>query len=550
MNQEIVEKITALITENVIDRTAIEAKYQKRALSEGALVTRIAPSPTGFVHIGTVYAALLCQRLAAQTGGIYFLRIEDTDKKREVAGGAEMILQALTQFNLRPQEGPEVGGAYGPYKQSERADIYMSFAIELLRAGRAYPCFATPEELEENTKKQQAAKVRPGYYGEWALWRNKSEEEVLAALAADKPFVLRFKSLGSHDKRVEFTDALKGALELPENDLDVPLIKSDEHRLPTYHLAHVVDDYLMQTNLVLRGDEWLPSTPLHIELAEALHITPFRYAHIAPISIIDKNGGGKRKLSKRKDPEADVQFWLKAGYPVTGVTHYLLGLASSSFEEWYRAHPGASFTEFEVTLQKLAASRAPLLDMTKLEDYCKDYIASLPQEIFEQEILSHAPTGFKQVITDAGSYAQSVFAIERSGEKPRKDLSKWEDAYDQYGYFFDSSFEKDFKVAGQKEYLETVSDDDLGTAKAAFLETYAPADTQEVWFEKLKAAAEKVGYAIDNKAFKANPEQFKGGLADFAKIIRVSLTGKNRTPDLYAIMQVMGEARVRSRLTA
>ncbi len=522
-----------LAPDNYTPREESEAKYPKRNLSEGARVMRVPPSPTGLVHIGTIYAALINERLAHQSGGVFILRIEDTDKKREVEGAVDMIFRAFRDFEITYDEGPEKDAPYGPYFQSERGKIYLGYAAELLETGRAYPCFATAEELNGAIKDQQSKKLRPGYYGEWALWRDKTEAEVTAALDSDKPFVLRFRSEGSHNERVQIDDALKGKLELPENDLDVPLIKSDEYRLPTYHLAHVVDDHLMGTTLVLRGDEWLPSTPLHIELAEALGIKPFNYAHLAPISVIDKNGGGKRKLSKRKDPEADVKFWTEAGYPVEAVKAYLLGLANSNFEDWYRQNQGKSLEEFPVTLEKLAASRAPLLDPRKLEDYAKDYIASLPQEDFEIGIKSLGNEKLNAALTEDPTYTQSVLAIERDGDKPRKDLAKWSDAFEQYGYFFDSLFESDFKQKGHEEYLSDLDLDRVEKVSRSFLDIYDPNDSQEEWLAKIRAASEAESM----------------GLADYARVIRVKLTGKNRTPDLYAILHAMGEDRVKGRLS-
>ena len=534
-------------------RAESERMYPRRHLQNGAEVMRVPPSPTGFVHIGTIYAGLVNERIAHQSGGVFILRIEDTDKKREVAGSSDMMVDAFTQFGLIYDEGPVVGGDYGPYFQSQRADIYLGYALDLLQKGRAYPCFATAEELATLSKDQQAKKLRPGYYGDFAIWRNKSEQDIHNALDQDLPFVLRLKSTGSHSKRLTFHDIFKGKMDVPENDLDVPLLKSDADRLPTYHLAHVVDDYLMGTTKVFRSDEWLPSTALHIEIAQALDLPAFTYGHFAPISIIDTNGGGKRKLSKRKDNEADVQFWLQAGYPIEGIKAYLLGLANSNFEDWYRAHPGAPLDDFQISIDKLAASRAPLLDMQKLEDYCKDFIAQLPQEEFERRIVEYAKTHNVDVFVDAvradSAYSSAVFAIERSGDKPRKDMFRFDQAVDHYGYFFDSVFVEDVAKAGRAEYLADFDTETLHKAAQTFLDTYDCTDDQTAWFDKLKAAADATGFAIDSKAYKSNPENYRGNVADFARIIRVLVTGKNRTPDLWTIMQVMGDQRVRSRLS-
>ena len=551
MNQILMQRIADSLTQGrqLLSRKEIEEKYPNRDLPAGAEVTRLAPSPTGFVHIGGIFTAMICQSVARQTDGVYVLRIEDTDKKREVEGSKQLIVEQLESFGLSPDEGLQPDGSYkgeyGPYVQSDRQEIYVSYALDLLSRGRAYPCFATSDELSEAVKDQQAKKLRPGYYGEWALWRDRPDEDVEAALDAGKPFVLRFKSEGSHDKRIEFEDAIKGKMVVPENDLDVPLIKSDEYRLPTYHLAHVVDDFLMKTTIIIRGEEWLPSTPLHIELAEALGIKPFKYAHTPVISIVEPNGGGKRKLSKRKDPEADVAYWQKAAYPLRAVKAYLLGLANSNFEVWYRENPDVDLSEFEFSLDKLKTSRSPLLDMKKVEDYAKDEIARMPQEHFNKEVLAwtdvHDHDLYEAMMKDT-EYTNKVLSIERDGEKPRKDVAKWSDVPEQFGYFYDNIF-----ASLDKENLE-ISENDITEATKAFMSTYSHVSDKDTWFENMKKAAENAGYALDRKDLKATPEKYKGGVADFAKIIRVKLTGKTRTPDLYTIMQIMGEDRTSKRL--
>lgn len=529
-----------------MQRQEAENGYPSRNLQDTALVTRVAPSPTGFVHIGTLYAALINQKLARQSKGLFYLRIEDTDKEREVEGGQQLITNALNEFGIDYDEGPDKGGLYGPYIQSQRAPLYVSFALWLLEADRAYPCFATEEELAQIYKLQAEKKQRPGYRGEYALWRSKPAEEIIQALQADKPFVLRFKSSGNHEQRIKINDAIKGEIELPENDLDVPLIKSTG--LPTYHLAHVVDDHLMGTNLVLRGDEWLPSAPLHIELCQALNITPFNYAHLAPISIMD--GSSKRKLSKRKDESANVQYWLDAGYPAPAIEEYLLRLANSNFEEWRKANPTKSNTEFELSLKKLGMSRAPLLDQAKLDDVSRDYIAAMEQTDFEQAILAWT-TKYDQVLSKAFSedqeYTSKVLTIERDAANRRKDLAKWSDGKAMYWYFFDQLFDPIIGECIDKE-LADISKLDQTNVCLAFLEAYHPNDDQSTWLEKLRAAAKTANYADDNKSYQADPAKYNGTLADFAKIIRVKLTGQNRSPELYSLMQIMGQQRVRHRL--
>lgn len=556
MNNVLIERIKnqLLHGQSIRPRSEIETLFPVRNLQKSAEVTRFCPSPTGFVHIGTIFTAMVCKFVARQTGGVYILRIEDTDKKREVEGARELIARQLAAFELSADEGLQADGSirgnYGPYIQSERQEFYLAYAVDLLEKGRAYPCFASSEELEVAVKDQQTKKLRPGYYGEWALWRDRSDADIEAALDAGKPFVLRFRSEGSHDKRITLNDELKGHLELPENDLDVPLIKSDEYRLPTYHLAHVVDDFLMQATIIMRGEEWLSSTPLHIELAQALGIIPFRYAHMPVISILDQNGGGKRKLSKRKDPEADVAYWLKQAYPLKAIKAYLLGLANSNFEDWYREHPAEDLEAFEFSLAKLATSRSPLLDMKKVEDYAKDEIARMPQKHFNKEILAwvevHDHELYIEMIKDP-EYTNRILSIERGGEKPRKDVAKWSDAKEQFGYFYDAIFSDRF-LSNNADQLSKVKQADQVTACTAYLNLYDHAADKETWFDTMKHAAVDAGYTLDRQTLKAEPEKYKGGIADFATIIRVKLTGKSRTPDLYTIMQIMGEERVRRRL--
>jgi glutamyl-tRNA synthetase len=558
MNQELKKQIAELLTngQKVSSRSVVESSYPKRNLTAGAEVTRFCPSPTGFVHIGGIFTALICQYVARQTDGVYILRIEDTDKKREVEGAKKLIVEQLHAFDVAPDEGLQIDGTsvgeYGPYVQSERGDIYLSYALDLLEKGRAYPCFATSEELQEAVKDQQSKKLRPGYYGQWALWRDRDDSDVVQALGAGRPFVLRFRSEGSHDRRIKFDDVLKGQMEVPENDLDVPLIKSDEHRLPTYHLAHVVDDYLMGATIIFRGEEWLPSTPLHIEIAQALGITPFKYAHTPVISILDPAGGGKRKLSKRKDLEADVSYWRQAAYPLRSIKAYLLGLANSNFEDWYRENPDLPLENFPFSLEKLVSSRSPLLDIKKLEDYAKDEIASMSQEHFNKEVLAwtdvHDHDLFTAMISDT-DYTNKVLSIERDGEKPRKDISKWSDVPNQFSYFYDEIFEKPEWQMGVFEGMQDLPEKDQNLIFANYLAHYDHSADKEIWFENMKKAAEISGYALDRRELKENPRKYKGGIADFATIIRVKLTGKTRTPDLWTIMQIMGEERVKYRLT-
>jgi len=555
MNQKLQSKIISLLTDekNVASRDEVEAQYPARDLPDGAEVTRFCPSPTGFVHIGAIFTAMLCQRVAKQSSGVYILRIEDTDKNREVVGAKELIVSQLKAFGLSPDEGLQPNGSsvgeYGPYVQSERKDIYLAYAIDLIQRGRAYPCFATDAEREAAIDDQKAKKQRPGYYGEWALWRDRSDADIQEALEAGKPFVLRFKSSGSHEKRITISDRIKGKIELPQNDSDVPLIKSDGSGLPTYHLAHVVDDYLMGATIIIRGEEWLPSTPLHADLAIALAIKPFKYAHTPVLSIVGEEGG-KRKLSKRKDPEADVAFWQEAAYPLKAVQAYLLGLANSNFEDWYRENPDISLEEFDFSLDKLRSSRSPLLDMKKVEDYAKDEIARMPQGAFNKSLLAWSDVHDKELFIELmknPEYTNVVLSIERGGDKPRKDIAKWSDAPEQFGYFYDELFEKRFAPRVTQELID-LDPIDIAAACEEFMKTFAIENDKDQWFENMKQAAIKSGYSLDRKELKTNPDAFKGGLADFAKIIRVKTTGKTRTPDLHTIMQILGSESVKQRL--
>jgi len=557
MDIKLQNKIIALLTNarDIAVRSEIEARYPERNLPDGAEVTRFCPSPSGFAHIGAIFTAMLCQRVARQTGGVYMLRIEDTDKKREVEGSRELIVSQLASFGLSPDEGLQSDGStvgeYGPYVQSERGDIYLAYAIDLIKSGRAYPCFATSEQLDASVAGQKSKKQRPGYYGEWALWRDRSDDDVQASLDAGIPFVLRFKSSGSHEKRITISDRIKGKIELPQNDSDVPLIKSDGSNLPTYHLAHVVDDYLMRATIIMRGEEWLPSIPLHADIAIALGIKPFKYAHTPVISILDSETNTKRKLSKRKDPEADVAYWQKEAYPLKAIKAYLLGLANSNFEDWYRENPSADLDEFPFSLEKLRSSRSPLLDMHKVEDYSKDHIAAMEQGHFNKQVLAwtelHDKTLYEEMIKDP-DYTNAVLSIERYGDKPRKDVAKWSDVPEQFGYFYDFVFDLNIMPGALCTLEEEVTSQDISTACENFMAGYDHSADKDAWFENMKFAAEKSGYALDRKDLKSNPDNFKGGLADFAKIIRVKTTGKTRTPDLYTIMQVMGSDRVKERL--
>ncbi len=525
----------------------LEIQYPPRNLPTGAAITRFAPSPTGFMHIGGLFAALISERLAHQSEGVFFVRIEDTDKKREVEGATDIIRTTFAEYGIVVDEGlvrtSESVGAYGPYLQSERLDLYAICAKHLVAIGRAYPCFCTSEELAANTATQEAQKIRPGYRGQWARCRTHTVDEALARVRAGAPYVIRLRSEGTFDyHKVTVDDCIKGSLSLPENDLDTVLLKSDGY--PTYHFAHIVDDHLMYTTHVIRGDEWLSSTPLHLELWSAFGWTAPRYGHIAPIQKVD--GGGKRKLSKRKDPEANMAYYAEKGYPVPAVIEYLLNLANSNFEDWRKEHPATDYRKFPFSLKKLNVSGA-LFDEVKLMSISKELIAALPvEEMYTQMTtwLTVHDSALFDVVTNDAAYTKSILGIEKEGAK-RKDIRAWSDAREELIYFFDTGFAVDTTLLTSdtpKEIVVEVFD--------RFLETYDPSDDATVWFGKVQAIAAALGYAENLKAFKQNPTAYKGHVGTIAQILRIAVTGKTKTPDLHTVMTVLGAERVGTRIRA
>ena len=543
------EKLAELIFPNVDKTTQYYLeKYPKRNLKEGAVVCRYAPSPTGFQHIGGVFAALINERLASQTEGVFFLRIEDTDQKREVEGAIEDTIATMHNFGMDFSEGMTgqntSKGEYGPYRQSERADIYKTFAKDLLLKGLVYPCFCTPEELAELRERQVANKITPGYYGEYAKFRNITEEEAIERINNGESYILRLKSPGNIENRVEFHDLIKGDISFPENNQDVVIIKGDG--LPTYHFAHAIDDYLMRTTHVIRGEEWLSSLPIHVQLFDVLGFERPQYAHIP--TIMKQEGGSKRKLSKRKDAEAAVSYYKEVGYPTVCVIEYLLNIVNSTYEEWRAENPTADYHEFNVQLEKMSKSGA-LFDLVKLNDVSKDVIARMPaNEVYDQYTTwaKEFDNEMFELITSNETMAKEVFNIDKEGPKPRKDLAKWDEVKDKIFYFFDELFYNE--TAEQVELPKTLS---LENAKAV-IEEYAKRFTfnigsQETWFEELKAIGTELGYCANRKEFKANPDAFKGMISDVAGAVRSALSHRTNTPDLYTIMQIMGEEKVRER---
>jgi glutamyl-tRNA synthetase len=519
-------------------------KYPKRNLKDGAKVVRYAPSPTGFQHIGGVFAALINERIASQSQGVLFLRIEDTDQKREVEGAIEDTIATMKNFGINFNEGMtgenEEVGNYGPYKQSLRGEIYKTFAKDLVRKDLAYPCFCSEEEINAVREAQKEIKANPGYYGKWAKCRHLTFEDIKSKLDNGEKFILRLKSPGDANKRVELHDLIKGDISFPENDQDIVIIKSDG--LPTYHFAHAIDDALMGTTNVIRGEEWLSSLPTHIQLFEVLGFKRPEYAHIPTIMKLD--GSSKRKLSKRKDPESAVSYYREEGYPMVSVIEYLLNIINSTFEEWREANPSADYHEFHVSLDKMSKSGA-LFDIVKLNDVSKNVISRMKADTVYDYYIDWAKQYDKQMyelmILNEKS-AREIFNIDREVPKPRKDYGKWSDVRSKVFYFFESLLMDD-----AKESIELPKNVEMEEAKRV-IEAYAKAynfnTDQNTWFEELKVVGAELGYTSDRKKYKANPEQFKGMVSDVAGIVRAALTHRSNTPDLYTIMQIIGEEKV------
>lgn len=523
-------------------------KYPKRNLNEGAVVGRYAPSPTGFQHIGGVFAALINERLAKQSEGIFFLRIEDTDQKREVEGAIEDTIATMKNFGMNFDEGMtgehgEIGN-YGPYRQSLRKEIYSTFAKDLVKRGLAYPCFCTPEELNAVREKQMAEKITPGYHGEFATCRNLSTEEAIKRIEAGDKYIVRLKSPGNINNRVEFHDLIKGDISFPENDQDIVIVKSDG--LPTYHFAHAIDDALMRTTHVIRGEEWLSSLPIHVQLFDVLGFDRPNYAHIP--TIMKNDNGSKRKLSKRKDAEAAVSYYREVGYPTEAVVEYLLNIINSTYEDWRAENPTTDYHEFPVALEKMSKSGA-LFDIVKLNDVSKELICKMKADKVYESYIAWAKDFDKEMydlVTSNESMSKEIFNIDKDGPKPRKDFAKWEDVKEKIFYFFDELFNKE-----SDENIELPKTLSLEAAKE-IINVYADKFTfnigsQEDWFEELKEIGTELGYCTNRKEFKANPENYKGMISDVAGAVRAALTHRSNTPDLYTIMQIMGEEKVKSR---
>ena len=525
-----------------------EKIYPERDLAEGAKVTRLGPSPTGFIHLGNLYGAFVDERLAHQSGGVFYLRIEDTDDKRFVDGAVKIIIDSLRFFGINFDEGAGLNGdkgAYGDYTQSRRGDIYAAFAKKLVREGKAYPCFLTEDEIAEIRSKQELAKQNPGIYGEFAAHRKLSLEDVEANIKAGKPYVLRLKSDGNPDpekaRRIKVEDAIRGTLEMPENFQDVVILKTTG--IPTYHFAHVVDDHLMRTTHVVRGAEWLPSLPIHVELFEKLGLKLPIYCHTAQLMKLDENGN-KRKLSKREDPELSLDYYRKLGYHPATVREYLLTILNSNFEEWRDEHQDADIDEFTFTTEKMSNSGA-LFDLNKLNDISKDVLLRIPAgEIVE--FLKAWAQEFKpeiMYIFDDEEYLEKIIDLGRNDKKPRKDLVYAEQIVDFISYFFDDMFVREDDIPTE------VSDDDAKEILKKYMESYDHSDDQSQWFDKIRNIAVELGYAAKPKDYKKNPDDYKGHVGHVSTVIRIALMGRAQSPDVWCIQQIMGEEMTRRRIT-
>ncbi len=551
MEEKLLE-LAKLLFPELTDKDTVESLeelFPERGLKEGAKVTRIAPSPTGSMHIGNLYGALADERIAhtSTDDGVFFLRIEDTDDKREVPGAVEKIIKYLGAFGIEFDEGATKdgdSGAYGPYRQRSRAKYYHIVARKLVLEGRAYPCFCTEEDLKASHEAQEAQKENFGYYGKWAKHRDMDIDEAMEKIKQGESYVLRFRSLGDPSKKVEFKDKIKGKLSFPENDQDFVLLKSDG--IPTYHFAHVVDDHFMRTTDVVRGEEWLSTLPWHVELWRACGFKMPGFCHTAQVMKLDEETGTKRKMSKRKDPECTLGFYFEKGYPAKSVIEYLMTLLNSNFEQWRSANKEASYKDFPFKASNMGNSGA-MFDLAKFNDVSKNIISTMTaDEVYEgvKDWASENDEELYGLLTQNPDYAKQYFAIGRGGKKPRKDFACWSEVKAFVSYYYDSLF------TIEEAFPENVSEDERKTLLEEYAAVYDEKDDNNGWFEKIKALCDKHGYASDMKAYKENPEAFKGSITDVSNVIRVAVTGRNNSPDLCTVMQVLGKERVVNRILA
>lgn len=542
-NKDLADLIFPNITKTIEDYEKI---YPKRDLPEGAMVTRFAPSPTGFVHMGSLLASFISNKAAKDTKGIFYLRIEDTDQKREVPNGIEGIVKDLQNFEIKIDEGAlsrtESIGAYGPYIQSERKEIYQAFIKHLLEEGKAYPCFCSEDHLKEIREMQEATKSRIGYYGRYAVCRNLKIEEAYTRIKNGEKFIIRLKSPGDFEKKIVVNDLVKGKIEFPENDLDIVIMKSDG--LPTYHFAHLVDDHLMRTTHVTRGDEWVSSLPVHVQLFQMFNFEPPKYAHLSP--ILKQEGETKRKLSKRKDPEAAMSYYTELGIPIKAVHLYLMTIANTNFEQWYDQNKDKTLDDFKFDFKKISASGS-LFDVEKLINISRNYISFLSAEEVYENVLNWSITYDKELhelLEKYKEYTINIFSIERYQKKPRKDYESWSSIKKNIWYMYDELFTNvkyDFqKITNHSEISEIL--------KTYLEKYYQENDDKDTWFNKIKELTDELGYCSNMKEYKEHPEKYKGSVADISTVIRVALTSSSMTPDLYEIMKLLGKERITSRI--
>ena len=520
-----------------------EKIYPRRDLKEGEYVTRFAPSPTGYMHIGNFMQAIIDHIIAKNTNGVFYLRNEDTDQARQIDGAVELIMDNLNDYNMIPDEyefNDEINGIYGPYIQSKRKEIYHTFIKHLISIGRAYPCFCTKEELDEMREFQEARKVRPGYHGPFSKCRKLSVEDQIEKIKSGEPYVIRFKSNGDFDKKFRFIDEVKGLLMLNENDIDDVIMKSD-NKLPTYHFAHIVDDYLMGTTHVVRGEEWLSSVPKHIEMFEAFGFAAPKYIH-TPL-ILKKDGNSTRKISKRKDPEASMSYYSEKGYPELAVIESLMTIINSNYEQWHDANPDKSYLDFEYNPKKMSSSGA-LYDLMKLDDISKNIISKMTKdELYEKSYkwsLKYSES-LKKIIESDSDYYKAILNIEREQVKPRKDIAKYSDIEGLIWYMYD-----DLYNPSDYEWGSVTDLDEISHILKTYMDKYFTLDSDN-WFNNVKDLANELGYAANMKDYKKNPDDYKGNVADIATVLRVALTSKSRTPDLCQIMNIMGKDRIEKR---
>ena len=525
------------------DRDYYEKKYPNRKLKDGAMVTRYGPSPTGFVHLGNLLSAFADMMYARQTGGSFFLRIEDTDQKRMVEGGIENIVSVLHDFDILPNEGYSFGGEYGPYVQSERTEIYQTYIKDLIIKGLAYPCFMTEEEIADIKEEQEINKVKIGIYGHYAVDRDLSLDEVKEHLNNGDEYVIRLKSPGDANKEIEVVDCIKGKMKFPEHDVDTILLKKDG--TPTYHFAHAIDDHLMHTTHVIRGDEWVSSLPLHVQLFELLGFEPVKYAHIAPITIKDQETGNIRKISKRKDPWFGVKYYDENGIPIEALHLYLATITNTNFEEWYLNNPDKDISEFEFSFDKQAIGGTSF-DEAKLVNLCKTYFSRKNGKEVYEETLNWATKHDKEyakLLEDNKELMEEFLNIEKDGDRPRKDISKYSDVKEEFSYAIDSMFEKEnySKYDGDKTYdLDLVND---------YVSNVLDLDVDNSeWFNAVKEFSLKNGYAASPKDYKKEPDKYKGSVSDVCEALRVIITGRLKSPDLFSIMKILGKDKIVKRI--